>query len=348
MLCTLPTLHRPPKQTARGLSVAPRASVSSLLLQELAGIAVHWGPQQRLLAHRLLLQLLPLAADGLKEQQAAVLLSAAWHAAALDSNGPAAYVALDCMLRAALGAAPAASLPQAAKMLAALQQELLQACSSGPAGPGPDGSTAAPAAADRGRLAGLSAAQSCALLCVCKSVVHALAAQLGQQSLERLAVPGCNAVLQSLAVEPPQGLLLRGLGATGEPCESGAKKQQFWADGAPALAFGAEEEQLAAAFLARWQQGTTAASQQAALAGALEAVPLFKQQGAAAGPAFHPIPLRSLMPRVMQQVRPRLFSGQAVRLDVWRQTSRLSAWNCIFAVQAAYLPSFPHAAACSP
>lgn len=305
-----------------------RTGVPSLLVQELAGIAVVWEPQQRLLAHRLLHQLLPLAADGLKEQQAAALLSAAWHAAALADNGPAAYVALDGTLRGALRSAPAASLPQAVKLLAGLQEQALQAGGrGGPDGPGPDGS-AAPAPADGGRLAALSAAQTCALLCTCRSVLHALAAQLGQPELQRLAVPGCEAVLQCLSADPAQGLLLQGP-AGGVGGSSAQQQQQFWAAGAPAAAFSDDEQHSAAALLQQWRQGTTAAAQQAALVAALQGVPLFKQQEAAAGAPFRPIPLASLMPRLMQQAHGNGSAGsesrRAARLrSVYRHMRQVS------------------------
>ena len=300
-------------QAPRGSATAPR-TFPSLLLQELASIMAHWEPQQRLLAHQLLLQLLPAAADGLKEQQAAMLLSGVWHEAAFRGNQPAAYVAMDRTLAAAVGAAPAASLPQAVKLVAALQLEVLQAGSSNRSS-----AAAATAAADGSgsRLAALTAAQGSALLCMCMSALPSLAAQLGQPALQQLAVPGCDSVLGHLEVAPMQGLLLRGLapGANGEAAPAAAQQQeqqqqqlqQFWLAPAAALAFSAEEEQLAAAFLASWRQVTTVEQQRAQLAAALAAMPLFKQQagaaaaGAAAGAAeFQPVPLVALMPRMMQ------------------------------------------------
>lgn len=284
--------HAPELQAVRGPGTAPRGGLSSLLLQELAGVVVNWGPQQRLLAHQLVLALLPAAVDGLKEQQAAVLLSAVWHEAAMGSNPPAAYVAMDCLLRALLGAAPAATLPQAVGMLAALQLDVLRAG-------GTDG-----VAADDGRLAGLRAAQCCALLCVCSSALHALSAQLGQPALQQLAVPGCDAVLQQVTAAQPHGLLLRGQGDSNgleaSSAEASAARQQFWLAPALALAFEGDEEQRAAAFLAQWRSSTSSAQLEAGLAAAL-AVPLFKQ-AEAEGPGFRPIPVASLMPRMMQQV----------------------------------------------
>lgn len=284
---------------------------SSLLLQQLAGITVAWGPQQRLLSHQLLLQLLPLAADGLREQQASVLLSAAWHEAALDDSPPAAYVALDSTLRALLGAAPAASLPQVVKMVAALQAELLQAGAGSPgsspsASPGADGLLAA----EPSRLVELSPAQACALLCVCASVLHALAAQLGQPALQQLAVPGAEGVLQQLVCVPPHGVVLQAASGSssaaalpnGSSLEADAvQQQQFWQRGTLALAFSAEEQQRAAAFLVHWRLASSVEAQQASLAAALAAVPLFKQQQGGSG-TFRPMPLASLTPR-MQQVR---------------------------------------------
>ena len=299
-------------QAPRGSATAPR-TFPSLLLQELASIMAHWEPQQRLLAHQLLQQLLPAAADGLKEQQAALLLSGVWHEAAFGGNQPAAYVAMDRTLAAAVGAAPAASLPQAVKLVAALQLEVLQAGSSNRSS-----AAAATAAADGSgsRLAALTAAQGSALLCMCMSALQSLAAQLGQPALQQLAVPGCDSVLGHWEVAPMQGLLLRGLapGANGEAAPAAAQQQeqqqqlqQFWLAPAAALAFSAEEEQLAAAFLASWRQVTTVEQQRAQLAAALAAMPLFKQQagaaaaGAAAGAAeFQPMPLVALMPRMMQ------------------------------------------------
>lgn len=50
-----------------------------LLLQELMMVMVTWDLPQRLLAHRLLLLLLPAVGDGLKEWQARALLSTIWH-----------------------------------------------------------------------------------------------------------------------------------------------------------------------------------------------------------------------------------------------------------------------------
>lgn len=251
-----------------------------------------WEPQQRLLAHQLLLQLLPAAVDGLKEQQAALLLSTVWHEAGLAASGPAAYVAMDRTLRALLAAAPAAALPQALKLAAALQLEVLEA-----------GNGSAPA--DGGRLAVLSAAQLCAVLCMCRSLLAALAAQLGQPSLQQLAAPGCEGALQQLAVVPAQGLVLRGPdsgnGLDGaSPEAAGSQRQLFWQGSAVSLAFSAEDQQGAERFLAGWRQATTGAAQQAALASALAAVPLFKQQGGAGAGPFQPMPLASLMPRLMQ------------------------------------------------
>lgn len=267
-----------------------------------------WGPQQRLLAHQLLLQLLPMAADGLKEHQAALLLSAVWHGAALGSNGPAAFVAMDCLLRTLLGSAPAAALLQAVRMLAALQLELLQAdagSAAGAATPAADGLVAT-VGADGSRLAALSPAQGCALLCMCGSALSALAAQLGQPALQRLAVPDSCGALQCLACAPPHGLLLPGLdGAAGQAAgspEAVAEQQQFWQGPAVSLAFTAAEQAAAAAFLAQLRAGATLAAQQAALAAALEAVPLLKQQLGSSNSSFRPVPLANMMPRLLAQV----------------------------------------------
>lgn len=312
----------------------------SLLLQELAGITVAWGPQQRLLAHQLLLQLLPLAVDGLREQQASVLLSAAWHEAALGDSPPAAYVALDSTLRTLLGAAPAASLPQVVKMLAALQAELLQAgAASSPGGsPHADGVPAA----EESRFAELSPAQACALLCVCASVLHALAAQLGQPALQQLAVPGAEGMLQQLVSAPPHGLLLQAAGGSrvaapsnGGSAEAAAAQQQFWQRGALALAFSGEEQQRAAAFLVQWRLASSLEAQQASLAAALAAVPLFKQQQKGDSGRFRPMPLSSLTPR-MQQVRRGARCGersvptrtQHAHLFWWLAGSAAQGCNC--------------------
>lgn len=256
----------------------------SLLLRELAGIAAGWQMQQRLLAHKLMLQMLPVAVDGLKEQQAAMLLSAVWHAAALEANQPAAFVALEQTLRALLAAAPASSLSQVLKLVAALQLEVLGA-SGGPAG---------------GRLAQLSAAQSCAVLCVCSSVLQALAAQLGQPAVQQLAVPGCGSALQQLAVVQPHGLVLSGVMVDGHGPEAASRQQQqFWQGPAVTLTFSAEEQQQAAAFLASWRQGSNPAILEAALAAALATVPLFKQQGSVAAGSFHAMPVAALLPRLL-------------------------------------------------
>lgn len=308
--CGPPPLPR--KQSSRGGNASmPR--FPSLLLQELAGITVAWGPQQRLLAHQLLLQLLPLAMDGLREQQASVLLSAAWHEAALGDSPPAAYVALDSTLRTLLGAAPAASLPQVVKMLAALQAELLRAGAASSPGSSPGGTPHADGvtAAEESHFAELSPAQACALLCVCASVLHALAAQLGQPALQQLAVPGAEGVLQQLVSAPPHGLLLQAAGGSrvaapsnGGSVEAAAAQQQFWQRDALAVAFSGEEQQRAAAFLVQWRLASSLEAQQASLAAALAAVPLFKQQQKGDSGRFRPMPLSSLMPR-MQQVRRR-------------------------------------------
>jgi hypothetical protein len=268
-------------QASRG-SAAPR-SFPSLLLHELAGIAAGWGAQQRLLAARLLLLLLRGAADGLKEQQAVALLSSVWHAAALPDSGPAQYVALDRMVRVILGAAPASVLPQVLHLAADLQADVLQA---GGGSVGEAGST---------RLTQLSAAQCCALLCVCGSALAALAAQLGQPALQQLAAPGCEGVLRQLGAVPPQGVVLAGL----DGGEAGGQQQAFWQGPAAQLRFAEEEEQAAAQFLAGWRRGTSPAAQQAALAAALACVPLFQQQGGSAAGPFKPLPLSSLTPRLM-------------------------------------------------
>lgn len=133
----------------------------------------------------------------------------------------------------------------------------------------------------------------------------ALAAQLGQPSLQQLAAPGCEGALQQLAVVPAQGLVLRGPdsgnGLDGaSPEAAGSQRQLFWQGSAVSLAFSAEDQQGAERFLAGWRQATTGAAQQAALASALAAVPLFKQQGGAGAGPFQPMPLASLMPRLMQ------------------------------------------------
>ena len=204
---------------ARGTGSVAR-SFPSLLLQELAGVMVHWQPQQRLLAHALLLLLLPAASEGLREQQASMLLSVAWHEAVLPSNAPAAFVALDRTLAALLGAAPAAALPQAVKMLAALQQEVVAAGAAVPNG-------AAALASDSGRrMAALSAAQACALLCVCASALRTLAVQLGQPALEQLAVPGCGEALPRLGVGQQAGGGAEPAEAVGT--QAGVQQQETW------------------------------------------------------------------------------------------------------------------------
>ncbi|KAI3435863.1 hypothetical protein D9Q98_001921 [Chlorella vulgaris] len=272
----------PPQMSEAALG-APH-TFPSLLLRELAGIAAGWQMQQRLLAHKLMLQMLPVAVDGLKEQQAAMLLSAVWHAAALEANQPAAFVALEQTLRALLAAAPASSLSQVLKLVAALQLEVLGA-SGGPAG---------------GRLAQLSAAQSCAVLCVCSSVLQALAAQLGQPAVQQLAVPGCGSALQQLAVVQPHGLVLSGVMVDDHGPEAASRQQQqFWQGPAVTLTFSAEEQQQAAAFLASWRQGSNPAILEAALAAALATVPLFKQQGSVAAGSFHAMPVAALLPRLL-------------------------------------------------
>lgn len=280
----------------------------SLLLQELAGIMVHWGPQQRLLAHALLLQLLPAAPDGLKEQQAGTLLSALWHEAGLPDSRPAAFVAADRTLAALLGAAPAAALPQAVTMLAALQLEVLQAGSLPPAqaagvnGGAAAATLAAAAAADGGsggsRLERLSAAQACAVLCVCRSALHALAVQLGQPGLEGLAVPGCQDVLPRLAVGPADRADVEGGEVPGRDVAL-QQWERFWQAPAALQEFSADEQRRAAAFLAGWRGSTSAAQLEDALAAALVSVPLFKQ-AAAGGGRFQPAAAAALMPRVMQ------------------------------------------------
>ncbi|KAL4418649.1 hypothetical protein ABPG77_011399 [Micractinium sp. CCAP 211/92] len=295
----------PPKMPRRGGSAA--RTFPSLLLQELAGIMVHWAPQQRLLAHAALLQLLPAAPDGLTEQQASTLLSAQWHEAGLPDNQPAAFVAADRTLAALLGAAPAAALPQAVTMLAALQLEVLQAGSLPAAqAAGVNGGTmgAAPAAAaghagsGGSRLGVLSAAHACAVLCVCRSALHMLAVQLGQPALERLAVPGCQDVLPRLAVGPAGGVDLEDGEGPGQAVQL-QQWERFWQAPAALQEFSADEQQRAAAFLAEWRRGTSMAQQEEALAAALASVPLFKQ-AAAGGGRFQPMAAAALMPRVMQ------------------------------------------------
>ncbi len=312
-----------------------------------------WGPQQRLLAHQLLLQLLPLAVDGLREQQASVLVSAAWHEAALADSPPAAYVAMDSTLRTLLGAAPAASLPQIVKMLATLQAELLQAGTTGGPGGSPGGSPRADGmpAAEESRLAEISPAQACALLAVCSSSLHALAAQLGQPALQQLVVPGAEGALQQLVCVPPHGLLLQAAGSSGAATatnggstEAAAAQQQFWQRGALAVAFTAEEQQRAAAFLVQWRLASSVESQQASLAAVLAAVPLFKQQKSDSG-TFRPMPLSSLMPR-MQQVRWWCWVGwgncvkravQCLCGACWHSWHCTSAW-----LLGLHLPASPH------
>lgn len=289
-------MPRGPGSTAR--------TFPSLLLQELAGVTVLWGPQQRLLAHALLLQLLPAAADGLRDQQALILLSAVWYEAALPSNGPAAVVAMDCTLEALLGAAPAAALVEMVKMLAALQLEVLEA---GGLVNVDASAAAAKQAADlgssrrSGRLAELPAAQACALLCVSRSVLHALAVQLGQPALEQLAVPGCETVLPQLAVGQAGVNDVAGGVAVGGQQQQ--ERRRFWQGPAFVQQFSTEDQQRAAAFLASWRQVSDAEQQQAALSAALLAVPLFTQQQAgAAAPdnSFQPLPQSALLPRLMQ------------------------------------------------
>lgn len=257
---------------------------------------VHWQPQQRLLAHALLLLLLPAASEGLREQQASMLLSVAWHEAVLPSNAPAAFVALDRTLAALLGAAPAAALPQAVKMLAALQQEVVAAGAAVPNG-------AAALASDSGRrMAALSAAQACALLCVCASALRTLAVQLGQPALEQLAVPGCGEALPRLGVGQQAGGGAEPAEAVGT--QAGVQQQetwqQFWQAPAAVHEFSPGEQQQAAAFLASWRQSSSAPVQQEALVAALAAVPLFKQAGGAADVRFQPIPQSALRPRMTQ------------------------------------------------
>lgn len=321
----------PSSQMQRG--GATTRAFPSLLLQELAGIMVHWQPQQRLLAHALLLHLLPAAPDGLKEQQATILLSALWHEAALLDNRPAAFVAADCTLSALLAAAPAASLPQVVKMCASLQLEVLQTGGPGSASTSAAGAAAqaplpaaAGAASDSGsRLAGLAAVQACALLCVCRSALHALAVQLGQPVLESLAVPGCDAALPHLLMGQgewgAEGAADPEAGEAPQQAQQQAQHQRFWESSAAVREFSRKEQQRAAAFLASWQQASSAAQQQAALESALAAVPLFKQQpaGAASSRMFQPMSQSALLPRLMmvRGVRKRagqLAAGRACRM----------------------------------
>ncbi|KAL4458469.1 hypothetical protein ABPG75_013334 [Micractinium tetrahymenae] len=295
----------PPKMPRGGGSSA--RTFPSLLLQELAGIMVHWGPQQRLLAHALLLQLLPAAPGGLKEQQASILLSALWHEAGLSGNRPAAFVAADRTLAALLCAAPVAALPQAVTMLAALQLEVLQA-GSAPAAPaaGVNGGAAAAAAmaagaeagGDGSRLAGLPAAHACALLRVCQSALHMLAVQLGQPALEKLAAPDCKDVLPRLAVGPAEEVNIEDGEGAGQDVQR-RQWEQFWQAPAAVREFSADEQQCAAAFLADWRRSASAAQQEDGLAAVLAAVPLFKQV-AAGGGRFQPMAAAALMPRLMQ------------------------------------------------
>lgn len=58
-----------------------------LLLQELMMVMVTWEVPHRLLAHRLLLLLLPAVGDGLKEWQARALLSTIWHEVGVGDSG---------------------------------------------------------------------------------------------------------------------------------------------------------------------------------------------------------------------------------------------------------------------
>lgn len=241
------------------------------------------------------------------EQQASTLLSALWHEAGLPDNQPAAFVAADRTLAALLGAAPAAALPQAVTMLAALQLEALQAGSLPAAqAAGVNGGTmgAAPAAAaghagtGGSRLGVLSAAHACAVLCVCRSALHMLAVQLGQPALARLAVPGCQDVLPRLAVGPAGGVDLEDGESPGQAVQL-QQWERFWQAPAALQEFSADEQQRAAAFLAEWRRGVSVAQQEEALAAALASVPLFKQ-AAAGGGRFQPVAAAALMPRVMQ------------------------------------------------
>lgn len=268
---------------------------------------VHWAPQQRLLAHALLLQLLPSAPDGLKEQQAGILLSAVWHQLGLPHSRPAAFVAAKRTLAALLGAAPAAALPQAVAMLVALQLEVLHATSSPlpPAGGMNGTATGAvtPAAAaddgrDASRLQGLPAAHACAVLCVCHSALHVLAMQLGQPALKGLAVPGCQDVLPWLALGTADGAALE----DGKEAGQGAQRQHwehFWQAPAAVQDFSAQEQEQAVAFLTEWRRSTSAAQLEDALGAALASVPLFLQ-AAVGGGRFQPMAAAALMPRVMQ------------------------------------------------
>eukprot|EP00887_Chlorella_sp_A99_P006324 scaffold3.g6324.t1 len=248
------------------------------LLQRLASIMATWEVAQRLLAHRLLAQLLPAAARGLREGQARVAVSALWHAASNSGNPPAAYVAAD----AAVGALLAASGSQASALLEATQMAgALQAAAARPAEAN---------GAERG-----SPSRAVAVLLLCRSLLQRLAAALDAPALASLGVPGCEGVLTSLQAGAV-GLQLAA--AAGDGPSNGAV-DGFASAAAAAVVFDAEEDSRAAEFLAAWRGGTRPEAEAARFAAAADAVPAF-----AALPtvrrraAFDPLPAASLAPRL--------------------------------------------------
>lgn len=277
-------MHRPLCRVQAAAASIPPVSFPRLLLQQLASLMATWEPAQRLLAHRLFLQLLPLTARQLKEGQPRVVLSALWHAAASSATPPAVFVAVERTLGAVLGASTPTDELATAQLAAELQAEAAEA---GPAA----------------RLGQLPAAQVVALLLACRSLLGHLAATVGQPELAGLAAPGCEAVLSCLQLGS-QGLQLQDTGgsggALGPTSDGGDPDGGFASSAALAQAFTREEEQRAAAFLASWRAGTSVELERSRFAAGLARVPAFADLsgGAAVAARFEALPATSLASRL--------------------------------------------------
>ena len=165
----------PAGKPAAGAAAPPPRHLSDVLLRSLLRVCVGWGADARLQAHAVLGRAMAAAAPAAPAPpQAAALLSALWHEAALPDNAPASYAALEACLGSVVGGGGAGALDpalraQACQLAEALQEE---------------------AAAGGGRLAGAAPAQRCALLATSAAMWRRLAAALEAPQLASRGVPG--------------------------------------------------------------------------------------------------------------------------------------------------------------
>lgn len=136
----------------------PSRTFPQVFLQQCLGVMTLWEHQQRLLANDILVTLLPVASDGLRDAQVLGLLSAIWHQVAIPDNQPVVFVSISRLYAATTTRCSDAALVAAARLLLALRNDIL--------------------AAESDRLDRLDAARCLAVLATCNCGLVHLAALL--------------------------------------------------------------------------------------------------------------------------------------------------------------------------